>query len=599
MCIHKKEIVIPSTGRTMYVNCGQCPSCLQERALNRANKIRLQDSVRDDTINWFITLTYDNKYIPYIRPSEVLLFASGELDHIPLHRDFECYWITKLVNEMVPGKRKALVKSGRKIKKTWLVERSTVVPLEKYTKSDFNYYGYDFDFEMYKQYDFPLLYTYANGQEQLIYDKSSVLYYKDWQNFIKRLRNILIRDYGLQITSDNFKYVCTGEYGSCHHRAHFHGLLSTPSITQDEITQAVIKAWPYADPSRMEHGVERERDASSYIASYVNSNSKCKTFFKYAKPFRSRTKFSEGYAVDAFSVSKIRERFYRRDMHFVTQRVEEGQLTSESVIYPTFIINHWFPRFKGFNRLTSDEIQRIVLRPDILATRYYAERLGFFKRYDQLKPEMKFFRFSDKNDFGRKFTSDLTSIQRSGNTERTMYYSTEVKFEYDNFEGRKITTFHSLIDWPAVFSLIRVLKRRKQDWIENIEKYVDKKSFRYYQLESEYAFMYSYIWSIRASNMIHDHHDELSDNRHYVYFYDNVSEFYDGAVENDILRYTIELMDAEEIQCLPRSPNFFPDNIEHTNDMESWYFTYDKDKRIRELSQYPVYYSYKSKRKVS
>ena len=279
-------------------------------------------------------------------------------------------------------------------------------------------------------------------------------------------------------------------------------------------------------------------------------------------------------------------------MYYVVKRTKKGVDSTESIPYPTFIINHFFPKFKGFNRLTPDEIQGIVLRPDKLATRYYAERLGFFKRFDELNAEMKTFRFSDDYDFGRKFSVDLTQVKRSSNENRTMYYSTESRLEYQSFDGKKVVSFQPLIDWKALYTLIKVLKKRKADWIQQCAAHGLPSS------EQEFAFMYSQIWSIRSSNILIDKHSELSDNRHYAYFYDNVSEFYNGLIFNDILLYLVELMDYQEFSTLPRSPNDFPDNISKSANMEYWYHVYDKDKKIRDRIQPKIYYRYKSKRKI-
>lgn len=606
MCTNKQERFIPGINKMMYVKCGTCPACLQEKALKRSNRIRYQDKAINGLFSWFVTLTYDNKFIPYIRPSEVILYASGEIDAIPLHRDFEVRWVTKMVDVMVPGKRKALVKSGKKVRKSWTVERSIIVPLELYKKKDFNYYGYDFDFDMYRNFDFPLLQRSVGfGQSDCIPDKSGVLYYKDFQNFIKRLREILIRDFGKDISSENFKYSICTEYGPETHRPHAHFLIWTPKMSTDEFTSAILKAWPYADPDRQREGVERNYDASSYISSYVNSHAKYETFFRYAKPFKQKQKFSQvfGLDVDVFSASSVRKKFFENDMHIYVERIKKGQSTTESIIFPKYVVNHFFPKFKGFGRLTHNEIQDIVMRPDRLATKYYAERLGFFKNYDKVDSLLKSFRFKDVHCKvvgdglviqPYEYTTDLTQVRRRNNGERELTYSTEVKCSYSDC-GKKVTSYHPLIDWKAVFATIRLIKKKKKLYIQSVEENVLPGSARWYQLESEFAFIYSQIWALRSSCLTVDNHLSLSDNRHYVYQYDNVSTFFDGAIYNDLIAYAIELLDAEEIACLPRSPNDFPDNIAKTNNMAYWYDVYCKDRKIRNIAQPRYYY----KRKIS
>ena len=118
----------------------------------------------------------------------------------------------------------------------------------------------------------------------------------------------------------------------------------------------------------------------------------------------------------------------------------------------------------------------------------------------------------------------------------------------------------------------------------------------YALLESEYALIFSQIWSVRSSNILHENHEHVSDNRHYVYFYDNVSEFYDGLVQNAILYHAVCLLEYDEFKCLPRSPNEFPENVAKTQRMTYWYNMYCKDKKIRDTIQQKQYYKFKQHR---
>jgi len=597
MCTNKREIIL-STGRTMYVNCGHCAACLQEKALRRANRIRYEDQADNGLYSWFVTLTYDNKFIPYIRPSDVYLFIAGEKKDIPLYRDNTCYWVTKNVPVMIPGKRKKWIKSGKKERKSVLKVLPNIQPLERYKKDDFKYYGYEFDFSKYEKFNFPLLQQKVGiDSSESIPDKTSVLYYKDWQNFIFRLRNVLKRDYGLKIDKENFKYSCTGEYGSHTHRCHFHALIWTPEITSTDFASAVVKAWPFADPARQRAGVERNYDASSYISSYINSNKSDETFFSYSKPFRGKQKFSNAFAMDlnVFSPKVLREKFFGKNLRMSVQRTKEGKLTENIFVYPAYVVNYVFPKFKGYNRLTPDEIQRIVSRPDLLATKYYAERLGFFKSYDSgMNPLLKEFRFRDVENDNRFYGFKLNKRGRyQPNEGRDPVYKAEVEFIYQSFDGSDNVYTSPMIDWKAVFALIRKLKRKCEAYCKNIgfSNELEKQI-----LVQEYAYIYAYIWSLRDSHIITDAHNVMSDNRHYVYFYDNIEKFYAGAIQHELLYYAVCDLTVDEIQCLPRSPNQFPDNIQRTVRMIQYHHLYDKSHRVRNYIQPRFYYN---KRKIS
>ena len=69
MCIHQRYIK-NCYGKEILVKCGHCSACLQEKAIARTNRIRNTISV--DTVPLFITLTYRNECIPYIKHNEII-----------------------------------------------------------------------------------------------------------------------------------------------------------------------------------------------------------------------------------------------------------------------------------------------------------------------------------------------------------------------------------------------------------------------------------------------------------------------------------------------------------------------------------------------
>ena len=68
MCTHMRSIWNPYSRKNVLVKCGKCEACQQEAACRRANRIR--NHVHDGNIQLFITLTYSNDFVPYVKFSE-------------------------------------------------------------------------------------------------------------------------------------------------------------------------------------------------------------------------------------------------------------------------------------------------------------------------------------------------------------------------------------------------------------------------------------------------------------------------------------------------------------------------------------------------
>ena len=49
MCTNQREIVNKYTGHRLYVKCGHCPACLQEKAAYRVSRIKAQNSDSTET----------------------------------------------------------------------------------------------------------------------------------------------------------------------------------------------------------------------------------------------------------------------------------------------------------------------------------------------------------------------------------------------------------------------------------------------------------------------------------------------------------------------------------------------------------------------
>ena len=113
MCTNQREITNKYTGHKLYVKCGKCPACLQEKAAHRVSRIKAQNS--DATETYMLTLTYRNECVPYVRRDDAYLFAKNQYGlncsfpsvlhdngncsfvvnsmQLPVHRDMDYRWI--------------------------------------------------------------------------------------------------------------------------------------------------------------------------------------------------------------------------------------------------------------------------------------------------------------------------------------------------------------------------------------------------------------------------------------------------------------------------------------------------------------------------
>lgn len=81
MCLYKRYIKNPYTGKDVFVKCGHCNACLQEKAARRTSRIR--NNVSSGQTALFVTLTYANMFVPYVRRSDLKSFEFT----VPVYRD--------------------------------------------------------------------------------------------------------------------------------------------------------------------------------------------------------------------------------------------------------------------------------------------------------------------------------------------------------------------------------------------------------------------------------------------------------------------------------------------------------------------------------
>ena len=313
MCTHQRLIYPPHSRRPLYVKCGKCPSCLQEKASFRVS--RIHNTERPDYIVLMVTLTYSQKCAPYVDRSEAYEFVNGNLSQLNVYRD--C--------------------SVRKVRKP----------------SDFNDYTQVYKFNYTRQiletidfieddYSVNLVSTKDLKHE---HGKIGVSYYKDYQQFAARLRQNLKRHYDFQDLF--FIYNCS-EYGIKSQRPHFHLLIFIPKSAEKIFRAAIIESWPFSNLSRFPRAVEKSYRSASYVASYVNKPSNFPNFFR--RYFKEKHSYSKGFGVSNknFDLSKILEKVECGFIKYTIMQNKHGIPTLLDVPIPSYVINRYFPKFKGY-----------------------------------------------------------------------------------------------------------------------------------------------------------------------------------------------------------------------------------------------------------
>ena len=70
MCINSRLVYNKYINQAVRCDCGKCPTCLQSKASYRATRIR--NNVSSGHTCLFVTLTYDNRFVPYVHRDDFI-----------------------------------------------------------------------------------------------------------------------------------------------------------------------------------------------------------------------------------------------------------------------------------------------------------------------------------------------------------------------------------------------------------------------------------------------------------------------------------------------------------------------------------------------
>lgn len=426
MCTHKKWI-INSSGRRVFVPCGHCKACKQEKANRVAKRIQSQEPCNSpspfDVL--FCNLTYRNYAVPYILLEDVQNFISYG-DPLPVYRDSVCRYVWN------PHTKTSELRQNKYVSEE--VTRIYKDEVSDYQLQDF------FDNSKFQT----IKYKVRHGKYRSDSSKVSVCLTCEAQNFFKRLKQILHRDghdFPLQY------FYCT-EYGETTCRSHLHTLIYAPKGTYDIVAKAVVKAWPFMDSNDWQldsekfSKIQRAVKPSHYLASYCNSPSVVPLFFQRFRPFSPNHAYSQGFGMVFyhFQQEEIRSRFLGRNFIYNEERIgEDGVPSIVAVSFPKYVISRFFPRFKGYCNLTPSEIYECARRP--LRVYSYAQKLKC--DYTEAKAivtmirnKRKFWPFLTDSEFAEMY-SDIWSIWTLNNLflfyqEQNTLSAAQICEQYDN-----------------------------------------------------------------------------------------------------------------------------------------------------------------------
>lgn len=506
MCTNHRLIVNKYTGHELYVPCGKCEACQQEKAAHRVSRIK--SNLKDGYVTLLVSLTYNRFSCPYVDKQEAYEFSKGKRMWLNVYRDCE--------------KRKVrCVKNGNlySIKYKTSYHRVTLTTLDFLKEVSFK------GVRCVKHSD----------------SKIGVPFYPDYQHFLARLRINLKRlyNYEKQISV----YACS-EFGELSLRPHFHLLIYIPTGDEEIVRSAIFESWPFSDLWRFTKRVQGSLvykacqvaySASSYVASYVNCGSKFPDFCKlYFKPKHSYSK-GFGLARRSFSLDNILSSLDKHEMSYSRKITKQGIDKVIDVLIPAYVINRYFPRFKGYNRVAPCEI------------------LSFMRRiYDGVNPyDLGDPNFSDRNlPFSPPDGSDSEYYSTYNDTLKLVYLSDE--------DVHKISVrLHHAYDL-FVSDLGQKLP-------------VDE----YFRLHRRVWDCYSStalkLWYLDIDVPISEKYDNL-ESCFYSFSSDFVSVSFEYHVKTDLDLFRFAV----------RDPNKFQSVIRRTNDFKASFFRKKHDRSVRE-----------------
>lgn len=515
MCTHCRQIFNPYSRRLVLVKCGKCDACKQERAAKRS--VRIRNNASDGTVALFITLTYSNNYVPYVKRSDL---ATSELE-VNIYRNNDVRYVF-----------------DRHSNKTRLKYDYGVRPIDRaYVPTEIR---------CSRDYDCPKIYRLSslvplNGLGK---DYIGVPYYPDIQDFYKRLRQYLIRDYHYD---KSFSYFTCSELGGHSYRPHFHALLFIARSDEATFRSAIVKAWPYADRRRTAKFIEIAKNAASYVSAYVNCGSDLPALFEEPmfKPKHSSSK-NFGCTLDCFSLAKVLEKIDSGDLAYYCRKKFDGQTNVYRLPLPKYILYRYFPVCKGFGWLTPCQLRAILLDP-------------------------------------QKVGDILTDVQIKCNYDRVIY---EYNESYNRFSPCMLLHNNIYINRQGKLAnpLYHFSPKETYQIYVRLENCYQRFHFETGLSRFDYVFYYERVWSMYNSMLLKMMHEDLQDDPSFI----DYSDFYENnyeVIDNPAIAPTLN-----NLHNLTIDPNMRIDVVNKTNNLRSLFSRLCKQKQVTNYSMVQMGY---------
>jgi len=368
MCTSQRWIYNKYNHHKILVPCGKCKSCQQEKANRRTARIRHQASI-GGYVALFCTLTYANSFIPYIRRSDLESYIDAYQRYFSLFQDSHD-WLSDSVGSQVRDKGSFSLPVYRDFtKRRCRVSANYKMQYKPVKVGMFDTIEFDKD----------MIYEYECNSKQLtgLRRKGSeyigICYYKDVQDFFKRVRIRIKRELGY-VPKFHF-YSCT-EYGETYRRPHAHLLVFVPASQVEVFWRALDTSWPFNGKMCRARKIEYAVNASSYVASYVNSGADFPRILS-SRSLKQKHSYSQGFGAMAryLSLASIMEKADKGDMRYLCQTTVNGVPETRLLPIPEYAVHRYFPDFKGNRLLTDAETIELLDRPEPSSFFRYARRL--------------------------------------------------------------------------------------------------------------------------------------------------------------------------------------------------------------------------------
>ena len=268
-----------------------------------------------------------------------------------------------------------------------------------------------------------------------------VLYYKDYQNYIKRLRITYERKNSFKFP---WRIFGKGEYGSLGKRPHFHILFYGFREFTENDQNLMFECWPFSDWSRLRPAkafVIGCQNIGSYLTTYINSGFNSDGFYAQKgiaeKTFRSK---NLGFGVDNEVETRFQKSFgcgfsellqsAKRNPFEVFQQAKLGLLSVDCL--PKKFISAYFSVPTGLCSASFDYFSRCVANA-------LGGRIQSANGNSEYLTNLSYRRYCNARNIPQNLSSRLDFIYDAWNY-RNMYKSIVIKqsmLEYEVFTNKK------------------------------------------------------------------------------------------------------------------------------------------------------------------